>query len=462
MTALHWFRRDLRLGDNTALAAASKACPGKVVTVYVLSRWAEGHPWTGPARRGFQRDCLQSLAEEVSKAGGRLILRQGGAVEELERLLEETRAGAIYFNRDPDPAGRAVEAKVAEMAKRRGVEIRSFKDIAIHEREEILTGAGEHYRVFTPYSKAWRSAGKPAISALKLRELMDGMDGVDLPSVPLPDWPLSQAGHKAGERAAWERFNAFLAGPIFHYAERRDFPAGNNNSRLSADLRFGTISIRQIYAACRKVEEGASMEGRRSVATFVNELIWREFYMQILWKWPEVLDLEFNPKFRGMGWLQPEGKQKEGFGRWCRGETGFPIVDAAMRQLNVTGYMHNRLRMIVAMFLTKDLHLDWRHGEQYFMQRLIDGDIAANNGGWQWSAGCGADAAPYFRIQNPWTQTARFDPDGEFIKHWVPELREVPAGRFLTPPTPGIPLANGYPLPILDHARERLAALAMR
>ena len=195
---------------------------------------------------------------------------------------------------------------------------------------------------------------------------------------------------------------------------------------------------------------------------FLNELIWREFYMQILWKWPEVLEVEFNPKFRRMTWRGlNESGQSERFSRWCNGESGFPIVDAAMRQLNATGFMHNRLRMIVAMFLTKDLHLDWRLGERYFMHQLVDGDIAANNGGWQWSAGSGADAAPYFRIQNPWTQTARFDPDGEFIHEWVPELRGVSPAKFHAPPSSELPLAKRYPLPMLDHAKERLEALEM-
>jgi deoxyribodipyrimidine photo-lyase len=463
MIALHWFRRDLRLTDNSALSAAVKAHPGRIVPVYILSSWKSSHRWTGPARQSFLCDCLKSLAEDLTEIGGRLIVRQGCAVEELERLVEETHAEAIYFNRDPDPFGRAMEVRVETMAKRRGVTIHSFKDVAIHERDEILTNAGEHYRVFTPYSRAWLKAPKPEVKA-KIGQITTPKA---LQSLPLPSpatWDLSFPEHrfKAGERAANDRFHAFLSGPISFYAERRDFPAGNNNSRLSADLRFGTISVRQIHAQCLKATESASMQERQSIATFLNELIWREFYMQILWKWPEVLELEFNPKFRAMKWRQPAEKgQEERFERWCNGQTGFPIVDAAMRELNSTGYMHNRLRMIVAMFLTKDLHLDWRHGECYFMQRLVDGDIAANNGGWQWSAGSGADATPYFRIQNPWTQTSRFDPHGEFIHQWVPELGAVPAGKFLTPPPPGIPLAKGYPLPMLDHARERIAALEM-
>ena len=199
--------------------------------------------------------------------------------------------------------------------------------------------------------------------------------------------------------------------------------------------------------------------------TFVNELIWREFYIQVLWFNPGVLDAELQEDCRDLAWRdhwRPEERPAgEAFQRWCRGETGFPIVDAGMREMNATGFMHNRVRMITAMFLTKDLHIWWMRGESYFMQRLVDGEIASNNGGWQWSASTGTDAAPYFRIQNPWLQGKRFDAEGEYIKRWIPELRDTPAAKLFAPPTPGIPLAKGYPLPMVDHARERDAALEM-
>jgi deoxyribodipyrimidine photo-lyase len=459
MNVIHWFRRDLRLCDNTALCAAAKA--GRVIPSYILPPWRDGHRWTSPARRAFLRECLVSLSEDLAKQGGQLILREGNAKEELARLLDETKAEAIYFNRDPDPFGRQMESKVEALARSKGVAVFSFKDVAIHEREEILTNAGEHYRVFTPYANAWRKV--PKFLGGISRKMRYEFFTAQLPSAAMPQWlaPNPSFLPPAGERAARNRFRSFLSGPIFEYGQKRDIPAGTTTSRLSADLRFGTISVRQIYAECQELAGSADMEGRKSIGTFVNELIWREFYMQVLWRWPEVLHEEFNPKFRSMKWRYPEGSDRERFERWRNGETGFPIVDAAMRQLNATGFMHNRLRMIVAMFLTKDLHLDWRLGELYFMQRLIDGDIAANNGGWQWSAGCGADAAPYFRIQNPWTQAARFDPEGEFVRQWIPELAGVPAAKFLSPPADGLSLARGYPLPMLDHAQERLAALEM-
>jgi deoxyribodipyrimidine photo-lyase len=211
-----------------------------------------------------------------------------------------------------------------------------------------------------------------------------------------------------------------------------------------------------VFASAHKsADEARDANVRRAAQTFINELAWREFYMQILWHFPEVLYQEFNPDYRGLPWDHDEAR----FRRWCDGETGFPIVDAGMRQLNATGFMHNRVRMIVSMFLTKDLHIDWRWGERYFMQRLLDGEIASNNGGWQWSAGTGADAAPYFRIQNPWSQTKRFDPQGTYIKEWVPELRDADPKQLQSPPDGLFPLARTYPLPMVDHSEERQRTL---
>jgi deoxyribodipyrimidine photo-lyase len=255
----------------------------------------------------------------------------------------------------------------------------------------------------------------------------------------------------SGESAARKRMDAFLSGPIFDYARHRDLPGIHGTSRLSQDLRYGLLSIRELYARCEKLSLEADPESRRGVATYVNELIWREFYFQVLWHWPDVLNHEFQEKFRALKWHHSE----QALGGWCRGETGFPIVDAGMRELAATGFMHNRVRMITAMFLVKDLHLSWKQGEQWFMRQLLDGEIASNNGGWQWSAGTGTDAAPYFRIQNPWSQTAKFDPEGAYIQKWVPELRSTDPARFAQPPAPGLSVAKGYPPPIVDHARER-------
>ena len=452
---IHWFRRDLRIADNTALIAAAKQSP-LVIPVYVLSDWKNSHAWTGAPRQAFLCGCLESLGSDLGSIGGQLVIRQGWAVDQLERLLIETRAQAICFNRDPDPFGRAMELQVRAMAARHGASVHDFKDATLHERDEILNATGLPYRVFTPYSKAWLKAEKsPSQPSPRRLATPGGILSLPIPSLATWNLPNSPLPIESGEKAARKRLSDFLANPIFSYAALRDFPGAASTSGLSADLRFGTLSIREIYSESVAAAAGRSVEERKSVFTFVNELIWREFYRQILWHWPEVLEQEFNPKFRCLEWREPGAA----FQRWCDGLTGFPIVDAAMRQLNSTGFMHNRLRMITAMFLTKDLHVDWRHGERYFMQRLVDGDIASNNGGWQWSAGTGADAAPYFRIQNPWSQTKRYDPEGRFIRAWVPELKDVAAAKFMQEPTPGLPLAKDYPPPMVNHAEEREVAL---
>jgi len=457
---IHWFRRDLRLHDNCGLHAALRAAP-EVVTVYILSEWKGHHGWTGAARQQFLCGCLEALGRNLERIGGRLIIRQGVADEELGRLLAETGAETIYFNRDPDPFGRRTEDKVAAMAGARGIPIHAEKDVALHERDEVLTGKGEAYRVFTPYSRAWRKLEKPGVHAAPRRMVMvPGAPGLfSLPCPTLDTWGLKGGGEVigAGEDAARKRLDAFMRGPIRHYGALRDLPAEEGTSRLSQDLRHGLISAREVYGRAVAAREGASAEEARSVDGYVNELIWREFYLQVLWHWPRVLDEDFNRETKSVRWYEPG----EDFEAWQRGETGFPIVDAGMRQLNATGFMHNRLRMITAMFLTKDLHIHWKAGESYFMRKLVDGEIASNNGGWQWSAGTGADAAPYFRIQNPWTQSGRFDPQGEFIKSWVPELREVHPAALSRAPEEGKGICEGYPRPIVDHAREREVALRL-
>ena len=456
--AIHWFRRDLRLTDNTALAQAV-ANSDLVIPVYVLSAWRGRHGWTGPPRQDFLCQCLQSLDAAIRAKGGRLIFRRGAADVELEKLIGETGAAALYFNRDPDPFGRRMEQEVIRMAEARGCTAYPCKDVAIHERNEVVTGAGTPYRVFSPYARAWTKLPKQKFGGTIDR--FRGLERLDSRQEPtLASWGLKRSASiiKGGESEARKRLEAFLAGPILEYGSARNVPRKEATSRLSADLRFGTLSIREVHARCVCLaEEAGTAEHRRSVLIYINELIWRDFYMQILWHYPEVLEHGFNPKFRNVEWADPG----EVFEQWCRGETGFPIIDAAMRQLNETGFMHNRLRMITAMFLTKDLHISWRAGESYFMRKLVDGDIASNNGGWQWSAGTGADAAPYFRIQNPWTQTQRYDPEGEFIKRWVPELRDVDPVNLMQPPDSGTRLDKGYPVPMVDHATERDVTLRM-
>jgi deoxyribodipyrimidine photo-lyase len=464
-TAIHWFRRDLRITDNTALAAAV-AAHDHVVPVYIVSEWKTEHHWCGAPRQAFLCGCLESLAKNLEAKGGRLIIRCGRADEVLEQLARQTDAEAIYCNRDPDPFGRAMEQRLTKMAERLGIRLHAYQDIALHERDELLTGGGSPFKVFTPYAKAWLKLDKPepgrAISKISTPS--------HIASDPLPTlrtWQLSNTATilEPGEAAARKRLGRFLDGPIFEYAQRRDLPAEEGTSRLSQDLRHGTLSIREVYAKCAAVADKGPLVHRRNAGTFINELIWREFYMQVLWHWPEVLDHEWQEHHRQLKWRdhwRPEKKEGgKDFERWCRGETGFPIVDAGMRQLAATGFMHNRVRMIVAMFLTKDLHVWWMHGESWFMRHLVDGEIASNNGGWQWSASTGTDAAPYFRIQNPWSQTKRYDPDGAYIKKWVPELRDVPAAELSKPPGEDRSMAKDYPWPLVDHSAERDVALEM-
>jgi len=424
-----------------------------VVPVYVLSHWKTSHCWTGPNRQHFLCESLKALDGNLRSVGGRLVVRCGEAVSELLALAEECNAVEIHFNRDPDPHGRATEARLEGACREKGIVVVAHKDVAIHERDEVLTGAGETFRVFTPYSKAWAKLPKPAIGG-RLRALVvpAGVASSDLPDVS--HWGLGAAAAgvvEGGEKAARKRMEAFLNGAVERYGELRDVPSVPATSRLSQDLRHGLLSIRELHEACLNKAETLDASGRSSVMKYVAELVWREFYMQILWNFPAVLEVEFNPKYRRIVW---PGKL-ESLERWKAGETGFPIVDAAMRELRETGFMHNRTRMIAAMFLTKDLHLDWRLGESWFMQNLVDGEIASNNGGWQWSAGTGADAAPYFRIQNPWSQTKRYAADGAYIKKWIPELRDVSPEKFLEPPASGLRLAPKYPAPMLDHSAAR-------
>jgi deoxyribodipyrimidine photo-lyase len=471
--SIHWFRRDLRLTDNTALNLAVKNHT-QIVPVYILSEWRHAHRWTGYPRQAFLCGCLASLDANLRTKGGRLIIRNGAAVKVLEMLAREAGADTLYFNRDPDPFGRATGQAVEAMGAQVGLKVIACQDHALHERDEVLTGEGRPYRVFTPYARAWSRLEKTA-PGRAIREISTPT-AIHSEALPTPQrWGLSGSTEilPSGEAAARKRMHAFLDGPIFRYAERRDLPAEEGTSRLSQDLRHGTISIRELYAKCKEAGQSAQRTTeKQSVATYINELIWREFYFQVLWHWPEVLNHEFQPEYRRLAWRarwRPEDEAawkqdplaREHFERWCAGRTGFPIVDAGMRQLLATGFIHNRVRMIVAMFFTKDLHLWWMHGESWFMRQLVDGEIASNNGGWQWSASTGTDAAPYFRIQNPWSQTRRFDSTGAYIKRWVPELRDVPPGRLSQPPSAGVSLASDYPAPMVDHAKARERTLAL-
>lgn len=455
---IHWFRRDLRIADNTALYHASlHGLP--VIPIYILSSWKKEHAWTGSNRQHFLCGCLESLSKNLGTLGGKLIICEGEEISVIQRLAKETNAKAIHFNRDPDPYGKAVEEELASLCKELGIACHSHNDIALHTPNEIFTGSDKPYKVFTPYFKNWITRNKPTpIGKPKSLDTPDDIDSKDIPTVS--HWGLEKPSAnlpEAGEKAASKRMKHAVSQIIRDYSDLRDLPAEEATSRVSQDLRHGLISIRTLFAKVQEEHKSARGGPRDSIETFIKELAWREFYFAILHHFPHVLDHEFNEDWKGLPWDEPG----ENFEKWKTGTTGFPIVDAGMRQLLKTGFMHNRVRMITAMFLTKDLHHDWKLGESHFMQHLTDGEIASNNGGWQWSAGTGADAAPYFRIQNPWSQTAKHDSKGEYIKRWIPELKDVDPKKFQSPPDNGKSLAEDYPLPCVDHKAERERTLAI-
>ncbi len=455
---IHWFRRDLRIADNISLSqAAARKLP--VVPVYLRSVWKHTHDWTGSNRQHFLCGCLASLAGNLETIGGRLIVREGNQVEGLRQLIRECGAVELHLGADPDPFGKATERRVRAMCAELGVACHIHHDSALHGPDEVLTQGGQPYRVYTPYSRNWLALPKTSPVA-KPRTLNTPGNLVSLPLPTVESWGLMTPSidmPEPGERAARERLKNAVRSKIQRYAAMRDLPAGDGTSRLSQDLRFGLVSIRTVYSEAMKARETADASGRAGIDTYIKELAWREFYFAILHHFPNILDEEFNPDWRGLPWDEPGPLLDV----WKQGRTGFPIVDAGMRELLATGFMHNRVRMITAMFLTKDLHVDWKQGESHFMKHLLDGEIASNNGGWQWSAGTGADATPYFRIQNPWTQTARYDPEGKYIKRWVPELAGVHASRFMEAPKNGKPIALGYPVPCVDHKAERDRTLAI-
>lgn len=454
---IHWFRRDLRIADNSALHHAAKH--GDVIPVYILSSWKKHHAWTGPNRQHFLCGSLKSLARNLETLRGKLIIREGSAVGILEELLEETGATAVYFNLDPDPFGKRTEDKLATLCDELGVGCHGYHDAALHGPSEILTKSDTPYKVYTPYANNWLAREKPApLPKPESLNTPPDISSMDLPTVSHWDLETPDADlPEPGERAARERMKHAVSEIIHEYAEKRDIPSLEATSRLSQDLRFGLISVRTIYAKINEEMKSARGAARGSIETFIKELAWREFYFAILHHFPHVLEHEFNEDWKDLPW----DESGENFEKWKKGQTGFPIVDAGMRQLLKTGFMHNRVRMITAMFLTKDLHIDWKLGESYFMQHLTDAEIASNNGGWQWSAGTGADAAPYFRIQNPWSQTKKHDPDGKYIKRWIPELKDVDSKKFQAPPGDVEPLAENYPLPCVDHKTEREKTLSV-
>lgn len=454
---LVWFRRDLRDHDHAALAAAL-ASGRPVHCAFVFDRdILDALPTRTDRRVDFIHASLQQLDAALRSRGGGLIVRHGRATDELPRLAAELGVNAVYANRDYEPAAQARDAAVARQLAASGGSLQLFKDQAIFERDELLTGAGRPYTVFTPYKNAWlkrlSAADHAPLSAPgRFAPVPENLPTLaDLGFAPTDLGELGIVPGMAGARQLWDEFRA---GRIRRYGALRDFPAIRGVSYLSVHLRFGTISIRELVTAA--LAEQAD--------SWLNELIWRDFYFMILDRFPQVVDRAFKPEYDAIRWAD----WPAGLAAWQQGRTGYPLVDAAMRQLNHSGWMHNRLRMVVASFLCKDLGLDWRLGEKYFAERLNDFDLSANNGGWQWAASSGCDAQPWFRIFNPVTQSEKFDPEGKFIRRYVPELARVP-DKFIHAPWTmgrleqealGIVIGRDYPGPIVDHAAAREQTLA--
>ncbi|MFO1281136.1 MAG: deoxyribodipyrimidine photo-lyase [Burkholderiales bacterium] len=467
--SLVWFRRDLRDFDNAALASAL-ATGGPVWCAFVFDREIlDALPSRADRRVEFIRESVVELDASLRRQGGGLIVLVGRARDAIPELASRLGVAWVWANRDHEPAAIDRDGAVGRALTARSIGWRDCKDHLVFERDEILTRNGGPYTVFTPYRRAWLAALAPeriaardtARHAAALAPPPPDLDtGVpSLAAIGFRPTDLRSIGVRPGMSGGGTLFADFRR-RIDAYAEARDFPAVKGPSYLSAHLRFGTVSVRELvgFAHARSLETGGSGAG-----AWLSELVWREFYAQILWHFPHVVDRAFRPAFDAIAWPNPPGRLEA----WREGRTGYPIVDAAMRQLSATGWMHNRLRMIVASFLAKDLHVDWREGERHFADRLIDYELASNNGGWQWAASTGCDAQPYFRIFNPVAQSQRYDADGGFIRRYVPELalldaREIHAPWTIAPEVlrrKGVVLGRDYPPPIVDHARARQVAL---
>ena len=418
--SIFWFRRDLRLDDNAglyrALRSGNPVLPIFIFDENILSKLED----KADKRVDFIHRTLEKLKSQLRELGSDLLVFHGTPLEFYKELISEYSVKAVYTNHDYEPYAQERDKQIKELLNENGARFQTFKDQCIFEKDEALKDDGKPYTVYTPYSKKWKA---------KVNDFF-------LKSFPTEKYfsnflKFEAAHFPSLEEIGFEKTEVDIPSSdveldiIKNYHNTRDIPSIHGTSRLSVHLRFGTISIRKLSSMAQETN-----------GKFLNELIWRDFYMMILWHFPHVVGGAFRPKYDAIEWERNE----EHFDAWCKGETGYPIVDAGMRELNETGWMHNRVRMIVASFLTKHLLLDWHWGEAYFAKKLLDFELSSNNGGWQWAAGSGCDAAPYFRVFNPELQTKKFDPDLKYIQKWVPEFQELT-----------------YPKPIVEHkfARER-------
>lgn len=455
MASVLWFRRDLRLTDLPSLSAAIER--GAVAPLYVFDDRLLSGRSASSNRNAVLLECLIDLDEQLRAKGTKLHVRHGNPATVVGDFLETTGATEVFASRDYSPFARRRDAEVEAVLRVRGASLHLLPGTLVHEPEEVLKDSGEPYSVYSAFFRRWRESARR--DALGAPAWIEGIHGIEGGKLALPEqaaWS-HQSVHRlqGGESAALKRLAAVLP-KIGGYPTNRDMLAVEGTSRLSQDLKFGALSPLHVLRAIPTVSAGA--------VKFMSELAWRDFYHHVLWFHPRVLRESFQERFDGLVWANDDGR----FKAWKEGRTGFPIVDAAMRQLLATGWMHNRARMIVASFLAKDLQIDWRWGESHFMRWLADGDVANNNGGWQWAASTGTDAQPFFRVFNPRSQSERFDPQGTYIREWVPELRGVPS-RYIHQPgemslaqqqEAGCEMGRDYPWPIVDHQAERKRAIA--
>lgn len=463
-----WYRNDLRIADHAPLAAAARR-DAPVIAVFVLDE-NPVNPWpAGGASRWWLHHSLASLADDVERIGGRLVIRRGDSVAVLGEIADTHAAGALYFERRYEPFERELEERVHEALADR-LEVRRFSGRLLNEPGRISNASGEPYRVFTPFSKACLRLPEPAAPKPAPRRLappppdVESIDLADLGLLPTRhDWAEGlRATWRPGAAGAREALETFLDEALCDYHERRDRPGRRGTSRLSPHLAFGEISPLQAWHAVRE-RQAADSAATRGGDALLREILWREFCHHLLFHWPAFPERPFNDAFARFPWHDDE----DAFERWTRGETGYPLVDAGMRELWRTGWMHNRARMVTASFLVKHLLVDWRKGQRWFWDTLVDADLANNACNWQWVAGCGADAAPYFRIFNPVLQGRKFDPEGDYTRRWVPELSALPDRHLQAPfdapanvlAAANVRLGRNYPHPAVEHGFARRRAL---
>jgi deoxyribodipyrimidine photo-lyase len=442
---LFLFRRDLRLVDNVGLNAALAAC-GEVVAAFVLDpRLSAGHPYYNARAFAFLAESLAELDADLRRRGGRLHLLEGDPAAVVTRLLDQKHVQAVYLNRDYTPFSLARDGAMLAICRRRGVPFVDGDDALLNAPEQILSGSGQPFQVFTAYHRA--AAARPVALPAPLAEgRFATLELPDLLPLPVADRD-ADAAEPGGRALGLQRLETACG--LVDYETTRDLPAVDGTSHLSAHLRFGTVSPREVWH--RLAEALGTDHG------LLRQLHWRDFFAQVAFHNPKVFGAPFHDELARVPWARSAAL----FDAWLSGQTGFPLVDAGMRQLAATGAMHNRVRMVAASFLVKDLHLDWQDGERAFARRLIDFDPCQNNGNWQWVAGTGCDAQPWFRVFNPWTQQEKFDPDAAYVKRWVPELAGVPAERLHALPQKGLPPGVDYPAPLVDHAIEAERAKAL-